>query len=216
MSEMGPGCVKTPPGDHQGRCPITECVLPSALKIPLRNYISKGGGPHLLLIGPPGVGKTSVARAIGRGLRWYSLIINGAAHATMTNMRGEIPEFVSGTSVFNDEPHRGIIFEEADQMKSAVQVAMYGLMEDCDEQFTGIFCTNFPDQINAAIKSRCRILVFDYEREPARSEVREGVWHRLREILATEQIECADEILDGVIDKCWPDLRQMLNVLQFG
>jgi DNA polymerase III delta prime subunit len=93
---------------------------------------------------------------------------------------------------------------------------MYGLMEDYDRTFTAIFATNFPDAINAAIKSRCRTLVFDFTTEPARGEMREGVRCRLREILAAEEVECADEILDAVIDKCWPDLRQMLNVLQFG
>jgi DNA polymerase III delta prime subunit len=195
---------------------IKECVLPNALKTPLHSYISKGGGPHLLLVGPPGVGKTTVVRAVSRELHWYSLVVNGAAHATMTNMRGEISEFVTGSSVFNDEPHHGLVFEEADQMKPAVQVAMYGLMEDYDESFTTILCTNFPDAINAAIKSRCRTLLFDYGHDPGRTEVREGFRRRLREILTAEEVECADEILDAVIDRCWPDLRQLLNVLQFG
>jgi DNA polymerase III delta prime subunit len=192
---------------------IAECVLPSALKQPLQNYVDKGGGPHLLLVGPSGCGKTSVARAIANELRWYMLVVNAAIHASMTNMRGDIAEHVSaGASIY--QQRSGLLLDEADQMKPAVQVATHGWMEDYDGTCTIIFCTNFPENISAAIKSRCRTFIFDYETEPARSEMFEGFRRRLREILDAEQVECDDSILEDRLDRCFPDLRQVLNVLQ--
>jgi DNA polymerase III delta prime subunit len=195
---------------------ISECVLPMVpLKAPLLNYVANRGGPHLLLVGPPGVGKSSVARAIGNELCWHTLIVNGSLHASMNAMRGDISEFVTETPMLFYEPrHRCVLFEEADQMKPAVQAATHGWLEDYGSGCTFIFATNHPDLIAAPIKSRCLMLDFDYSTEPARSEMYEGFRNRLREILAAEQVQCSDRIIEDRLNKDWPDFRQMLNQLQ--
>jgi DNA polymerase III delta prime subunit len=52
------------------------------------------------------------------------------------------------------------------------------------------------------------------ETEPAWSEMYEGFRNRLRDILAAEQVEYSDRVLDDLLRRCWPDFRQMLNQLQ--
>jgi DNA polymerase III delta prime subunit len=192
---------------------IQECVLPSALKKPLLNYVAQGGGPHLLLVGPTGVGKSSVAWAIGQQLGWFTLIVSGAVHSV--TMRGDVAEFVTETPMFFYGPrHRCAVFDEADRMSVNAQVTVHGWLEYHDGGCSFIFTTNHPDKIGAPIKSRCLMLEFDYETVPARSEMYEGFRNRLREILAAEQVECDDRIIEDQLRQHWPDFRQMLNQLQ--
>ena len=43
---------------------VSECILPDHLKEPFESYVSTGNIPNLLLCGGPGMGKTTIAKAM--------------------------------------------------------------------------------------------------------------------------------------------------------
>ena len=43
---------------------VNSCILPQSLKDTFREFIEKGNIPNIILSGGPGVGKTTIAKAV--------------------------------------------------------------------------------------------------------------------------------------------------------
>ena len=57
---------------------IEDCILPTSIKKTCQELIDAGEIPNLLLSGPAGIGKTTVARAICEELGCDYIVINGS------------------------------------------------------------------------------------------------------------------------------------------
>ena len=57
---------------------IEECILPDNIKTTFQKFIERGEIPNMLLNGPPGIGKTTVAKTLCKQLGVDHYYINGS------------------------------------------------------------------------------------------------------------------------------------------
>ena len=66
---------------------IDDCILPQSIKKTFKDFVEAGEIPNMLLSGPPGIGKTTVAKALCHELGVDYYVINGCLLYTSPSPR---------------------------------------------------------------------------------------------------------------------------------
>ena len=77
---------------------ISDTILPDELKQTFQQFVDQDNIPNLLLSGGPGVGKTTIARAMCEQLDVDYIVINGSMNGNIDTLRTEIKDFASTIS----------------------------------------------------------------------------------------------------------------------
>ena len=79
---------------------IEECILPANTKKTFSSFLKKGEVPNLLLAGPAGCGKTTVAKALCHELGADFYVINGSDEGRfLDTVRNQAKNFASTVSL---------------------------------------------------------------------------------------------------------------------
>ena len=193
---------------------IDECILPDATKKTFKDFLDKGEVPNLLLAGPPGVGKTTVAKALCHELGVDYYVINGSDEGRfLDTVRNQAKNFASTVSLSSDAKHKVIIIDEADNTGNDVQLLLRANIETFYNNCRFIFTCNYKNKIIEPLHSRCAVVEFGIKgREKA--QIAAGFFGRLKQILDTEGIEYDNKVLVELINKHFPDWRRVLNECQ--
>lgn len=230
--KLGPGDVKkpstsktkersgpSPPWVEKYRPKTVDDVVEQAEVVQvLRQCLTGGDFPNLLLYGPPGTGKTSTILAAARQLfgdmyKDRILELNASDERGIQVIRDKVKTFAQRTAgnVRNDgkacPPFKIIILDEADSMTGAAQSALRRTMEK--ESHSTRFCLicNYVSRIIEPLTSRCTKFRF-------KSLGEEKIIQRLEYICEEEDMKAEKAVLVKLVEASGGDLRRAITSLQ--
>jgi DNA polymerase III delta prime subunit len=193
---------------------IQECILPEDTKKMFQDFLNKGEIPNMLLAGPPGIGKTTVAKALCNELGVDFYVINGSDEGRfLDTVRNNAKNFASTVSLQATAKHKVIIIDEADNTSNDVQLCLRAFIEEFASNCRFIFTCNYKNKILEPLHSRCTVVEFGIKGKE-RAKIANGFFLRLQEILTGEGIEYQNKVLIELIGKHFPDWRRVLNECQ--
>ena len=191
---------------------ISECVLTEDLKKTFQTFVDEGHIPNLLLSGGPGVGKTTVAKAMLNELGATYMMINGSEESGIDVLRNKIKNFASTVSM--DGNRKFVILDEADYLNpQSTQPALRGFIEEFHKNCGFILTCNFKNRIIDPLHSRCSVVEFRIPKSE-KPKLAGEFFHRVQDVLTTEGVQFEPKAVAGILEKHFPDWRRVLNELQ--
>jgi len=169
----------------------------------LRTAIELGNIPSMVLWGPPGVGKTTIANIIANTLSvpYFQL---SAISSGVKDVREVIEEAkqTSGSILFIDEIHR---------FNKGQQDALLGAVEKGIITLIGATTENPSFEVNSALLSRCQVYVLRPLQEKGLKELLHQAITK-DEILKQNKIELKET--EALLNISGGDARKLLNLLE--
>jgi DNA polymerase III delta prime subunit len=193
---------------------VSDCILPKNIKSNFQNFVEGGEIPNLLLCGPPGIGKTTIAKALCTELGVDSYVINGSDEGRfLDTVRNQAKNFASTLSLQATGKHKVIIIDEADNTTNDVQLLLRANIEAFHSNCRFIFTCNYKNKIIEPLQSRCAVFDFNITGKD-KARVASEFFQRVRTILEEENVQYDEKVVAEVINKFFPDWRRILNELQ--
>lgn len=155
---------------------------------------------------------TSTAKAICKDLDADYSYINASLENGIDVLRSRIERYASTISTNGQK--KIVIMDESENLSQQVQLAFRAFLEEFHNTCRFIFTCNYITKIIEPIQSRCSLIDFNLTDAETVKELKPQIIERLCGILKTEKIEFNEETISKLVDKYYPDMRQMLGILQ--
>lgn len=181
----------------------------------LKKFIRYNNFPHLLMYGPPGVGKTSTIISCANELFKNDMCImtlelNASDDRGIETVRTSIKQFVSTKYIFNNDNMKKIcklvILDEVDSMTNDAQFSLKRIIEKYTNNARFCIICNYLQKINSSLKSHCICLNFILPDSGI-------IFGKLKFISDKEMIRISDNAIRKIIYRSRGDIRKMINML---
>jgi replication factor C small subunit len=177
-----------------------------------KSFVKDKNLPHLLLVGPAGVGKTTsilcLARDLyGPGYQNYTLELNASDERGIDVVREKVKNFARTAAIASEVSFKILILDEADSLTTAAQHALRRTMEVYTRTCRFCLIGNYSENIIDPIQSRCSVFRFSPLAE-------QDVKSYISMIAQKEGIKLIPEGLAAVFEASQGDMRKATNLLQ--
>ena len=184
---------------------LEEIILPENIKTTIEGYERDEKIPHLMFVGKPGLGKTSLAKIIAKSvLKCQYLYINASDENGIDAIRNKVVAFSQTKSI--DGRIKIIILDECDGLTQDAQKALRNVMEEFHKVTSFILTANYGHKIISALTSRCQ--KFDIQISKTQFE------NQLINILNKENVTFDKAQVETITEQYYPDLRIAINEIQ--
>ena len=191
---------------------IDDCILPDSLKNLFSSFIKKGELSNMLFSGTPGIGKTTVAKALCEQMNCDWIMINGSEEGGIDVLRNKIKNFASTVSLSGGK--KVVILDEADYLNpQSTQPALRGFVEEFHKNCRFILTCNFKNRIIEPLHSRFSNIEFKVNPKD-QPKLASRLFERAVYILKEQNVSYEDKVLVELITKHFPDFRKLINELQ--
>ncbi|MDO6424235.1 replication-associated recombination protein A [Saccharophagus degradans] len=178
---------------------------------PLRLALERGQIHSMILWGPPGVGKTSLARLLANEIQGHFIAIS-AVLSGVKEIRAAVAEaeqqrnmYGRTTVLFVDEVHR---------FNKSQQDAFLPYVEDGTVVFVGATTENPSFEVNNALLSRCRVYVLKGFTPQDLTELLQSALADTERGLGARELNVAEDGANLLIQAADGDARRLLNLLE--
>ncbi len=191
---------------------ISGCILPNELNNTFTEIVKDKDIPNLILSGGPGVGKTTVAKAMIEEIGATYMMVNGSEESGIDTLRTKIKNFASTVSLEGGRKY--IILDEADYLNpQSTQPALRGFMEEFHKNCGFILTCNYKNRLIQPLHSRCSIIDFIIPKNQ-KPKLASDFYDSIINILKKENIKFEPAVVRELLMKFFPDWRRVLNELQ--
>ena len=186
---------------------LKDIILTDVNRGIFENIILKNEIPNIILIGNPGIGKTSLAKILTIELDSQYLYINASDENGIETVRSKVTNFSRTKSL--DGQIKIVILDEVDGLTQDAQRALRNTMEEYSGFTRFILTANYKHRVIPALQSRCQ----SFDLTPPL----DTYLNRVEHVLESESviIDPKDKkVLKQFAKNNYPDLRKAINEIQ--